>query len=104
MGTDGDKATHALIVEAITSAARAKEIANAAHKRLDRMNGSIDTLAREVRATRTEITDRLDDMDLAEAVEQGRQQGRSQLLTPAKGYVLAVLCSIITAGVTHYLG
>lgn len=104
MGTNEGNVQHRLIVEALTSATRAREMANAAHKRLDRMNGSIDTLANEVRETRTVLAQRIDKIDVEDAVEKGREQGREQLLTPARTFMLAIACSVVTATITHYLG
>lgn len=85
-------ARNALLVEALTVAARAEEKAKGAHERLDRMNGSIDRLAQNV----GKVADRVASIDNRLAGDDGEQKGRKQTLTPLLALGLAILSPIAT--------
>lgn len=75
--------------EAIIAAVRAEERANTAHERLDRMNGSIDALRKEVSATNGKI-------DMLLARESGAQTVRT-LNKDSRRFVITTFILAATA-------
>lgn len=64
--------------DALTIAIRAEEQAKAAHHRLDRMNGSIDRLAGEVRGARDELNAKLGQVLVQLAHDDGKVEGATE--------------------------
>lgn len=75
-------------------AIRAEESARAAHNRLDRMNGSIDRLTREVNTAKQEILRRLDRQD---GIDEGTQKATNGFLDSKRFYITLIALAITSS-------
>jgi hypothetical protein len=82
-----------LLIRALEGSLRAELTAKGAHERLDRMNGSIDNLAKEVKAVGEGVTR----IDNALAIDAGVSLGRKQILTPTRMVGIALISPMLSA-------